>query len=178
MSTNPQEQHQPISAADRDKVSPVWDMSQERVFIENLLARRFNFFLVFFSIVLAGSMNVKTQAQLQIVLGIGSIICVLFAMVLARSQEKLDLILQDLFSDESHPATIIDRRDSKGGSRRRYLGVWQFNNGNISDTRLNNGGRANCRPALRSTVVDNLVITFTSHRRCRAAVAHLCRYIM
>ena len=124
MSTNPQEQHQPISAADRDKVSPVWDMSQERAFIENLLARRFNFFLVFFSIVLAGSVNAKTQVQLQIVLGIGSIICVLFTMVLARSQEKLDLILQDLFSDESHPATIIDRRASKGGSRRQYRGVW------------------------------------------------------
>jgi hypothetical protein len=124
MSTNPQEQHQPISAADRDKASPVWDMSQERAFIENLLARRFNFFLVFFSIVLAGSVNAKTQPQLEIVLGIGSTICILFAMVLARSQEKLDLCLADLFADESHPAAIIDRRASKGGSRRRYLGVW------------------------------------------------------
>ena len=124
MSTNPQEQHKPISAADRDNVSPVWDMSQERAFIENLLARRFNFFLVFFSIVMAGSVNAKTQPQLQIVLGIGSTICVLFALVLARSQEKLDLCLVDLFTDASHPATIIDQRASKGGSRRRVLGVW------------------------------------------------------
>jgi len=124
MSTNPQEQHEPISAADRDKVGPVWDMSQERAFLENLLVQRFNFFLVFFSIVMAGSVNAKTQPQLEIVWGIGSIICVLFALVLTRSQEKLDLILQDLFTDPSHPATIIDQRSSKGGSRRRVLGIW------------------------------------------------------
>ncbi len=124
MITNPQEQHQPISATERDKSSPVWDMSQERAFIENLLARRFNFFLVFFSIVMAGSVNAKTQPQLQIVLGIGSAICVLFAMVLARSQEKLDLCLEDLFTDLSHPAKIIDQRASQGGSRRRVLGIW------------------------------------------------------
>ena len=115
MTMDPRDEHQPISAADRDKASPVWDMSQERAFIENLLARRFNFFLVFFSIVMAGSVNAKTQLHLQLVLGIGSTICVLFAMVLARSQEKLDLILQDLFQDDSHPARIIDQRAKKGG---------------------------------------------------------------
>lgn len=123
MSTN-LEQHQPIPATQRNVTSPVWDMSQERAFIENLLARRFNFFLVFFSIVMAGSVNAKTQPQLQIVLAIGSAICVLFALVLARSQEKLDLCLADLFTDPSHPATIIDQRAQKGGSRRRVLGVW------------------------------------------------------
>ena len=124
MSTNPLEQHQPLQADYRDKTSPVWDMSQERAFIENLLALRFNFFLVFFSIVLNGLVNAKTQLHLEILLGIGSTICILFAMVLARSQEKLDLCLADLFADESHPAAIIDRRASKGGSRRRYIGVW------------------------------------------------------
>ena len=31
-----------------------WDMSQERAFLENLLSQRFNFFLVFFSLVVAG----------------------------------------------------------------------------------------------------------------------------
>lgn len=92
---NPLEQHAPLQADYRDKTSPVWDMSQERAYIENLLAQRFNFFLVFFSIVMAGSVNAKTQHQLQIVLGIGSAICILFALVLARSQEKLDLCLAD-----------------------------------------------------------------------------------
>jgi len=28
-------EHKPISASERDRLSPVWDMSQERSFIEN-----------------------------------------------------------------------------------------------------------------------------------------------
>jgi hypothetical protein len=115
--------HPKQSAADRDKTSPVWDMSQERAFVENLLGQRFNFFLVFFSVVLAGSVNAKTQIQLQILLGIGSAVSLLFASVLGRSQEKLDLILDDLFDDDSHPATIINNRAKKSGSRRRWIGV-------------------------------------------------------
>ena len=121
---NNSEAHEPMDAATRDKSSPVWDMSQERVFIENLLSQRFSFFLVVFSIVLAGGINSKAQLHLQIVLTLGAIVTSLFAAVLGRSQEKLDLILADLFSDSSHPAAIIDRRAKKGGSRRRLVGVW------------------------------------------------------
>ena len=118
------EQHEPLDAATRDKSSPVWDMSQERVFIENLLNQRFSFFLVVFSLVLAGAINAKMQIHLQAVLTLGAIVTTLFAAVLARSQEKLDLILKDLFSDPSHPAAIIDKRATLGGSRRRLIGVW------------------------------------------------------
>jgi hypothetical protein len=121
---NNTEAHEPMDAARRDEASPVWDMSQERVFIENLLSQRFSFFLVVFSIVMAGAINSKVQLHLQVVLTLGAVVTTLFAAVLGRSQEKLDLILADLFSDPSHPAAIIDRRAKKGGSRRRLLGVW------------------------------------------------------
>jgi len=124
MNQKPEEVHPKQTATERDKSSPVWDMSQERAFIENLLGQRFNFFLIFFSLVIAGSVNAKTQTQLQIILGIGSVICFLFAAVLGRSQEKLDIILADLFTDESHPATIIDGRAKPCGSRRRIIGIW------------------------------------------------------
>ena len=99
-------------------------MSQERAFIENLLNQRFNFFLVVFSLVLAGALNSKVQLHLQLVLTIGSILAVLLAAVLARSQEKLDIILADLFSDASHPATIANNRARKGGGRRQLIGLW------------------------------------------------------
>ena len=122
--TNETETHVPIDAGTRDKSSPVWDMSQERVFIENLLNQRFSFFLVVFSLVLAGTINSKAQLHLQIVLTLGAIVTTLFAAVLVRSQEKLDLILADLYSDPSHPAAIINGRAKKGGSRRRLIGVW------------------------------------------------------
>jgi len=123
MSINTDESHQRLTASERDKTPPVWDMSQERAFIENLLGQRFNFFLVFFSIVMAGSVNAKTQLQLQLLLGIGVVICVLFASVLRRSQEKLDIILNDLFTDETHPAKIVDMRARPCGSRRRIIGI-------------------------------------------------------
>ena len=71
------ERHAPIDAKTRDSLSPVWDMSQERVFIENLLNQQFSFFLVVFSIVLAGALNSRAQFHLQIVLSMGSVVIVL-----------------------------------------------------------------------------------------------------
>lgn len=118
------EKHKPLPASERDKTSPVWDMSQERVFIEQLLNQRFHFFLVIFSLVIAGAINSKQQLHLQVILTIGLSVEFLLANLLARSQEKLDLILQDLLSDPTHPAAIIDARATKGGSRRRLVGVW------------------------------------------------------
>jgi WD40 repeat protein len=41
-----EDQHKPIPASIRDSTSPVWDMSQERAFIETLLNQRFNSRLV------------------------------------------------------------------------------------------------------------------------------------
>jgi hypothetical protein len=123
-SANGHETHAPLDATARDKSSPVWDMSQERAFVENLLNQRFSFFLVVFSLVLSGAINAKVQLHLQIVLTLGATVTLLFASVLGRSQEKLDLILADLFSDPSHPAAIIDKRAKKRGSRRRLIGIW------------------------------------------------------
>lgn len=118
------ELHKRLSASERDEKSPVWDMSQERVFIEQLLNQRFNFFLTIFTLVIAGAINAKQQLHLQIILCLGLAIEFALASLLARSQEKLDLILRDLFSDSSHPATIIDARAKPEGSRRRLVGVW------------------------------------------------------
>jgi hypothetical protein len=101
-----------------------WSTSEERAFTENLLSTRFNLFVVLFSLVMAGSLNVKTQTQLLLILGIGSGICALVAAVLGRLQEKLDIILADLFADPSHPATIANNKAKPRGSRRRLIGIW------------------------------------------------------
>jgi hypothetical protein len=118
------EKHNPLDAKTRDALSPVWDMSQERVFIENLLNQQFSFFLVVFSIIVAGAINAKTQLHLRIVFTLGSVVIGLLGTVLRRTEEKLDLILEDLFSDPSHPAAIINRRARHGGSRRHLIGIW------------------------------------------------------
>jgi hypothetical protein len=117
--------HKPIKAIDRDEKSPVWDMSQERQFIENLLSQRFNYFLLFYSISVAGFVNAKSEFYAQIILTLGAIITFLFASVLQRSQQKLDIILSDLFKDDSHPAKIIDElAGGSKGSKRRIIGYW------------------------------------------------------
>lgn len=124
MSDKTKYSHPGITSAERDKASPVWDMSQERAYMETLLNQRFNFFLVLFSLIIAGALNSKVQIHLQLILTIGTIIILLFGSVLRRSQEKLDLAIADLFTDETHPATILDRRAKKGGSRRKLIGVY------------------------------------------------------
>ena len=119
-----EEQHKPIPASQRDQQSPVWDMSQERVISEQLTSQRFNFFVIFFSLVIAGAINAKQQWQLQSVLTLGSIFCILLARVLRRTQEKFDLVLEDLFTDPTHPATIINKRADPNGSVRRIISIW------------------------------------------------------
>jgi hypothetical protein len=126
MSTDPKPTeigaHQDLTPAERDKLSPVWDMSQERMFMENLLGQRFNFSVIFFSVVIAGSLNSKSRILTALVLSLGALISVLFTRVLARTQEKLDLIIADLLTDPSDPVSIIDARATKTASKRKIIG--------------------------------------------------------
>jgi hypothetical protein len=77
-----------IDSSQRDSSSPVWDMSHERAFMETLLGQRFNFFLVFFSFVLAGALNSHTQRYFQLILSLGTIICWRLALVVIRTQQE------------------------------------------------------------------------------------------
>jgi hypothetical protein len=113
-----------ISEPKNDEKTPIWDMSQERAFMGNLLGQRFNFFLVFFSLVIAGALNTKSMLHLQIVLGIGSTICWLILPTLLRAQQKLDLSLEELFKNPTHPATVLNSlantQDDKSKLKRCY----------------------------------------------------------
>jgi len=111
------EVHEEKPAAVRDKESPVWDMSQERAFLENLMNQRFTFFIVFFCAIVAGVVNAKSEFIAKLLLTLGSVLTVLFAAIILRSHKKLDLILDDLKTDKTHPATVIDRRAGRGSVR-------------------------------------------------------------
>lgn len=111
-----------------------WSMSQEREFIENLLCQRFNFFIVFYSIVIAGSLTLKSYIYLAVILTLGSVIAILFAATLFRAQHKLDLIIKKLSKKPKHPYKVINdlaknlktmpwyARLIAGDSRRKYIG--------------------------------------------------------
>ena len=111
-----------IDEETRDSHSPVWDMSQERALIEGLMNQRFNFFLVFFSLAVAGTINARTQTQLITVLSIGAVIALLLFLVILRAHQKLTTILQRLFDDPTHPAAVIDSAHGKWFSVRRLIG--------------------------------------------------------
>lgn len=128
-----------ISQNKRISISSVpqnsWSMSQEREFIENLLCQRFSFFIVFYSIIVAGSsLTLESQTRLVVILILGSVILTLFATTLFRAQHKLDLILTEIFKISTHPTTVINNlaKDTKimpwyarfiaSGSRRKFIG--------------------------------------------------------
>lgn len=114
-----------------------WDLSQERQFIENLLCERFNFLLLFYSIVITGAFATHSQTNFAIVLTLGALICSLFTLPIARAQHKLDLILKEIGKSEPpHPARRTDEwavdlnavpklmRWAVRSSRRRMIGYW------------------------------------------------------
>jgi hypothetical protein len=112
-----------IDQATRDITSPVWDMSQERVLVETILNERLNFFLVFFSVVLAGSVNARSDQQLTLVLCLGSLLAMLLAFALVRAYLKLQTILTMLRADATHPFTIVDGRHSSRFAARAVTGI-------------------------------------------------------
>ena len=99
-------------------------MSDERAFMENLLCSRFNFFLVFFTLVIAAAVSTSDAGHFKIVLTLGAAISIPFALTIARAQKKLDIALDDhLFKTEGHPAKILNEA-CRGPSMRRWVGYW------------------------------------------------------
>ncbi|MGE3248095.1 MAG: hypothetical protein AB7F96_10920 [Beijerinckiaceae bacterium] len=108
------------------QVAPVWDMSQERAFIENLLGQRLYFFLVFATIVIAAITQLKEPILISIILTISAWITWLFTATIYRASDKLDKIFEHLKNSEpDHPYKIIDEaanNEGKTKSQRRHMG--------------------------------------------------------
>jgi hypothetical protein len=94
-----------------------WDLSQERVFIENLFCQRFNFFIVIFSLVVAGSAGANTQIKLCSILWIGEVLCILVALTIYRIYVKLIWILRTLHRIPDHPVALSGVAAKKLGMR-------------------------------------------------------------
>ena len=70
-----------------------WDLSDEREFIENLLCQRFDFLLVFYSLVVAGAFSTDNALNFNLVFTAGAFICVLLAVSIMRTHNKLEMVL-------------------------------------------------------------------------------------
>jgi hypothetical protein len=96
-----------LSSREREKISPVWDLSQERVFAITVINQRVSFFLAFFSIVIGGSLNAKIQLHMQIILIVGAIVLWLLWLPIHYTQIRVNRILLLILEDEWHPCSII-----------------------------------------------------------------------
>jgi hypothetical protein len=96
-----------ISQEERDLKAPVWDMSQERVFVFTLVNQRLQFLILFCSIVVAGAINAQSQGGFQLILILGAIISWLFSAVIIRTQARLTTVLNIIEQDPTHPYTIV-----------------------------------------------------------------------
>lgn len=91
----------------RDRQSPCWDMSQERVFIETICNQRFNFFLAFFGASLIGASNAHLPSTRSMLLVISLCICSLLALKIGLTYKRLELIIDYIRQDKTHPEAII-----------------------------------------------------------------------
>ena len=106
----------------REEASPCWDMSQERVFLETVCNQRFNFFLVFFGATIVGAMNSRNPLAQELILGVGVAIGILLGIKLNGTFQRLDLIIDYIRTDPSHPESIITQVvENRKTSRWRLL---------------------------------------------------------
>ena len=110
-----------------------WNLSKERAFIEDILCQRFNFLLLFYSLILAGAFTTKSQLHFSLALTLGACITLPLAVTIARVQHRLDCIVDHL--DGQHPAKMTDVwtqwqepplmwRFFAKKSKRRWIGYW------------------------------------------------------
>jgi hypothetical protein len=102
-----------LEPAERDRLPPVWDLSQERQFLSAGCNQRFNFFLVLFGVIAAAAANAKTHFFHCAILVVGSVVCTLLYFVLRRGFAELRVVTRRLQEDPSHPVAIV-RQDLPG----------------------------------------------------------------
>jgi hypothetical protein len=96
-----------INQQERDLKAPVWDISQERVFVFTLVNQRLQFLILFCSMVVAGAINTQSPERVQFILIIGATISWLFSAVIVRTQARLTAVLNIIEQDPTHPYTIV-----------------------------------------------------------------------
>lgn len=101
------------------------ELIAERAFIENLLSQRFNFFIVFFSLIVNAAILAIDKIYFKPILITGAIISWMISLTIFRSQQKLDILFTDL--PEEHPAKKVNEKANKGWLRysmRRIIGYY------------------------------------------------------
>jgi hypothetical protein len=86
-----------------------WDVNQERVFLENLMQTRFNFFLVVFGLWIIGVANTVNKPAKLVFLFFGIVICTLLWLAIRRICQKVMAALRIIKADPDHAVNQVAR---------------------------------------------------------------------
>ena len=106
-------EHKVLTPKTRDELSPVWDMSQERVLALTLINQRFNFLLIFFSVIVGGAINAKDSGKSALILALGTVIAWFMILAIVLAQKRLRVITMILGQDETHPYAIVTKESGQ-----------------------------------------------------------------
>lgn len=110
--------------ADNRERHSEWTMSQERAFLEDLVSKRFHFFIVMFFAIVAGGVASNDQHKLIVVLVLGALICSAFSLTVYRAHVKLDQALKLLHAEADHPVRILGEATKKLGVKGLFGVAW------------------------------------------------------
>ncbi|MFA7229039.1 MAG: hypothetical protein WC061_08385 [Melioribacteraceae bacterium] len=83
---------------DNNPDSPGWNSVQERTFLENLLNQRISFFLIFFSLIIAGTVFIKSKIFFLAIMSIGVVISWVLALTIFVTVNRLGSLDNKLFA--------------------------------------------------------------------------------
>lgn len=92
------------------------------VFHENLLSQRFNFFLVFVGLVVAGIANAPTAFLQKAIAWPGTIVVFLVTLTIVKAQTKIDLIVAELRASKPRDVASLVSSRAPGPSMRWIIG--------------------------------------------------------
>ncbi|ATY31690.1 hypothetical protein [Sphingomonas psychrotolerans] len=86
-----------------------WSLSQEREFMEGLVYKRLTLFLTVAGALITGAISLRDSPGIATaLLLVGTILCWVLQQTVHRAQLKLDIILQILFADDTHPTGRVN----------------------------------------------------------------------
>jgi hypothetical protein len=106
-----------------------WDLSQERQFGENLANQRFNFFIVFYGLIVAATVTSNIRSIQILITTFGLLMSIMLAITVRRSFETVNILISQLREFPNHPVRFIaDKKQWQPNKEwmrsNQILGTW------------------------------------------------------
>lgn len=105
-------------------VQQIAKLEEERQFVEEILNERFNFFMVFFSIIAAGAASTSNQVLFRWILSLGAFISVFLTFAIYRSYFKQRILFKQFKIDNPDHAAAWADDEAKRTCKSLFTVVW------------------------------------------------------